>query len=285
VGDPGVGLDEPGELPIRKVDRVREDGPRTKATGPVVDIDVVAGLGEQAPDLGDLARVFRDMCLPPGPGPGRERGRLAQHLGRARDGKARRDRVAEAPFVRAVPVGRELLGLAQRALEDRRPLDPIVVGDPIHHHLAEDRPDAVGLGRLEGGIHRGLVDSPVGQDRRRSRGGERPERRGRDSPGVLGIGPALLDREDVALEPGQEVEAGAEPGVRQLRQVGVEVDHARQEDERPQIDRLRVGGRVRLADRRDSPRRIDLDDAVPDVAGPAVGDRRHDGGAQREWRP
>ena len=55
-------------------------------------------------------------------------------------------------------------------------LDGRVVGPAIHHHLAEDGPDAVRLGGLERGIHGGLVDDAVGQD---GRGPGRRERLGR----------------------------------------------------------------------------------------------------------
>ena len=53
---------------------------------------------------------------------------------------------------------------------------------------------------------------------------------------------AALEREDVALEPGQQVEPGAEAGVRELRQVGVEVDQPGQHDQRAEVDH---GGAVR----------------------------------------
>ena len=231
-------LDEPPQLAIGQVDRVGEDRSRAEAAGTVVDVDVVLRLGEEARDLGDLARVLRDMGLPPRAGPRRERGRLPEHLLGARDREPRRDRVPEPAVVRPVPLLDQLGGFADRSLQDRRRVDRLVVGDPIHHHLAQDRPDAMLLGGPEGALHRGLVDRAVGQQGRRPGGRERPERRGGEAGGVRLLVEPALQREDVAVEPGQEIEAGPEARVRQLRQVGVEVDHAGQEHERPEVDRL-----------------------------------------------
>ncbi len=96
---------------------------RPEAAGTVVDVDVVLGIGMQARDLGDLERVLADVGLPPGAGRRGEGGRFAQHLGAARDGEARRDRVAEAAVVGTVPARDEVGGFAQRAVEDGRGLD------------------------------------------------------------------------------------------------------------------------------------------------------------------
>ena len=101
---------------------------------------------------------------------------------------------------------------------------------------------------------------------------------------------APLEREDVALEPGQEVKPGAEPGIRQLRQVGVEVDHARHQHERPEIDlgwRVPDDGRpqVRRADPGDPPAGIDIHDSIPvERRGTGVG-RGQDSAAQGKRRP
>ena len=73
---------------------------------------------------------------------------------------------------------------------------------------------------------------------------------GRERARRVGFVEAALEREDVALEPGQQVQPGAEAGVRELRQVGVEVDHAGQEDPRAAgrcAARGRVGGRSAAA--------------------------------------
>ena len=67
--------------------------------GPVVDVDVVERLGEQAGHLGDLAAVLGDVGLPVRAGRRGERRRLAQELGRTRDREPRRDRVAQAAVV------------------------------------------------------------------------------------------------------------------------------------------------------------------------------------------
>ena len=268
------------------MDRVGEDRLWPEAAGAVVDVDVVERVGEEAAHLVDLAGVLAHVRLPPGAGARGEGRRLAEHLGRARDGEPRRDRVAQAAVVGAVPGRDQLLGLAQRAVENRRRVDGLVVGDPIHHHLAEDRPYAVRLGGTECAVHRGLVDGAIGKERGRPGGRERPERRGREAGGVFGIVESALQREDVALEPGQQVEPRPEPGVRQLGQVRVQVDHARQHDQRPQVDHRHVRGPIgRVADPRDLPRGIDLDQAVRVIGAAARRERRQDPGPQREWRP
>ena len=76
----------------------------------------------------------------------------------------------------------------------------------------------------------------------RPRRGHRPERRRGDALGGRGVELAL-EREDVALEPGQQVEPGADARVRELRQVDVEVDHPGQEEQRPEVDAPEPPGR------------------------------------------
>ena len=73
-----------------------------------------------------------------------------------------------------------------------------------------------------------------------------------------------LQREDVALQPGQQVHAGAQAGGRDLRDVDVRVDQARHDHQRAQVDRgLRGPGRIGGgADRADAAGLVDLDDAV-----------------------
>ena len=101
---PRAGLGEPRLLPRGEVDRVGEDRPRPEAARPVVDVDVVARLGEQPRDLRDLARVLGHVRLPPAAELARRASRLAaSSSARARDREPRRDRVAEPPAVRAVP--------------------------------------------------------------------------------------------------------------------------------------------------------------------------------------
>ena len=47
-----------------------------------------------------------------------------------------------------------------------------------------------------------------------------------------------LEREDVALEPRQQLRASAQPGVGQLRQVSVEIDQPGHDEPRPQVDHV-----------------------------------------------
>ena len=102
-------------------------------------------------------------------------------------------------------------------------------------------------------------------------GGHGPERRRRDALGGRRVELAL-EREDVALEPGQQVEPGPDAGVRELRQVDVEVDHPGQHDERPKVETARCasasGPRARRGRRRpglhgdDPAGRVHVDPAV-----------------------
>ena len=91
------------------------------------------------------------------------------------------------------------------------------------------------LGGGEGRIGRVRPDRGVGNDRRRAGRGEGPERGRRLALGG-GAVVATLEREDVALEPGQQVEPAPEAGIRQLREVRMEVDHAGQDDQRPNVE-------------------------------------------------
>ena len=52
-----------GVMPLA---RLREEAPRTEPAGPLVDIDVVDGIGEQLRDAGHLDLVLGDMSLPRG---------------------------------------------------------------------------------------------------------------------------------------------------------------------------------------------------------------------------
>ena len=80
-------------------------------------------------------------------------------LGAARDGEARREGVAQAAVVTHVPA------IAQVAdwrsdVEDLRRTERLVVGQAVHHHLADHRPDAVGLGRRNAASSEGRSTAP-----------------------------------------------------------------------------------------------------------------------------
>ena len=99
------------------------------------------------------------------------------------------------------------------------------------------------LGRAEACVQARLPDGPVGDHGGGAGARERAEGRGRDALGGLFVEVAL-QREDVALQPVQQVQAGADAGIRQLRQVGVQVDQAGQHDPRPQVDDCRPVSRA-----------------------------------------
>ena len=82
------------------------------------------------------------------------------------------------------------------------------------------------LGGRKGRIGRLLPDCGVGNDRRRARGGEGAPGRRRQDLGDPSVEVAL-EREDVPVQPGQQVEPAPEAGVGQLGQVRVEIDQAR----------------------------------------------------------
>ena len=207
MGDPRAGLDQAVELAIGQVDGVGEDGPRPEPAGAVVDIDVVERLGEQPRDLRDLAAVLGQVGLPPGAGRAGERRRLAQQLGRARDGEPRRDRVAEPAVVGAVPALDEVGPIRRRRpVEDRRRLDGRVVGDrdpsspcPGSPGCRAPRPP----GTRRPGWPRRPRRRPAPSSSRRPRTRAKPPARRRSAVGDV---EAALEREDVALEPGQQVQ-------------------------------------------------------------------------------
>jgi hypothetical protein len=275
-----------GELTIRQVDRMGEHGSRPEPAGAVVDIDVVERGREEPHHFRDLAAILGQVRLPPGAGRAGERCRFAQQLGGARDGEPRCHGIAQTAAGGAVPALDEARRFGQAPVEDGRRIDGRVVGDPIHHDLAHDRPDAVLLGGPERCIEAGLVHGPVNHGRRRPGGGEGAPGRRRDDLG-RGDVEAALEREDVSLEPGKEIHPRPKPRVRELRQVSMEVDHARQDHPRTEIDgpgksfRRRPVGRSGIGQ---APVCIDDQQAVALVAGPAVIERRQQARPHRKRR-
>ena len=94
---------QPLNLVLREVDGVREDRPRAEATGALVEVEIVASLGKEPPDLRHLTPILRQVRLPVRAVPRGQQGRLAQHLGRAADREARGERVPQAAVVAAMP--------------------------------------------------------------------------------------------------------------------------------------------------------------------------------------
>ena len=290
MGDPGPGVDQSGELALREMDGMRQDGPLTEAARAVVDIGVVQRLRKEPANLGDLERVLRQVRLPPSAGRPCQRHRLAQHLGRARDRKPRRDGIPQPATVGPVPAGNEVGGLAQGTIEDRRRFDRRVVGLAIHHDLAQDRPDPVGFRRPERDLHRGLVDDPIGQHGRRPCRREGLENSRRQTGGDSRVGPRALGREGQPVEPREEVQREAEARIRKLRQVGVEIDHPGEHDEGSEV----VGGRrlgraiSRRSHEREAPGLVDENQPVGLVVGAAGREGRQQARTQRkggaEWQ-
>ena len=100
-----------------------------------------------------------------------EGGRFAQQVGRAGDREAWREGVAQPTIGRPVPALAEFGRLAQARLQDLVARQSIVVGDAVHHDLADDRADAVRLGRPEAGVQAVRPDGAVARERRRADGG------------------------------------------------------------------------------------------------------------------
>ena len=123
----------------------------------------------------------------------------------------------------------------------------------------------------------------VGDHRRRAGGGERAERGGRLA---LGHGPVVraLEREDVSVEPGEQVEPAAQPRVRQLRQVRVQVDQAGHEHQRPNVqDRCgRRSAGTQGSTRAIRPSASTSSRPSSDVQLAAIGQRRQEPGTERE---
>ena len=141
------------------------------------------------------------------------------------------------------------------------------------------------LGSPERGVEAGLVHRAV-DERRGGAGGREGPPGGR----CHDVGPGLVEpafqREDVALQPGQQVQAGSQPGVRQLWQVGVEVDQPGEQHPAGERQRRRGLDRTirRGAGEGDPPVRVDDQEPVRLVAGPAVGERCQQPGTEGEGR-
>ena len=185
-----------------------------------------------------------------------------------------------------MPAGDEIGRLAQRSVEDGGRLDDRVVRPAIHHDLAQDRPDPVRLGCPEGGLGSGLVHHAVGEDGGRPGRREGLEDRRRQPFGDGRVGPRALGRERQAVEPGQQVEREAEPGVGDLRQVRVQVDHPGHQDPRSDVERgRRLGPTCRRRTGIGEPAGlVDEQQAVRLVPGPARGQGSQQPAAQRERR-
>ena len=275
--DPRAGLDEPVELAVGQVDGVGQHGPLARGHPPGRRRRRSRCASGNSRATSAISPRSSDTCVCQyAPVGGGERRGLAQQVGRARDGEPRRDGVAQAAVVGAVPALDEAGALGQRPVEDGRRVDGRVVGDrgpssPCRRSPGSRAPRRPGTSR------RG---SPRRPRRRRARSSCRRAAKARHAAGASRSAAAdveaALEREDVALQPGQQVEAGTQPGVRELRQVGVEIDHARQEDPWPQVDRRRgvlgpVGGRPGEGDPAGA---LDDEQPVGLVRRPAVVERR-----------
>ena len=182
-----------------------------------------------------------------------------------------------------MPCRAELGGLAQRQLQHLAGVAARVVAEPIHHHLADHRPNAVRLGRAEAGVQALGPQRAVGDDRRGAGPREGAERRRRYELGGWDVEVALQG-EDVPLEPGQEVEARSDAGIRQLREVRVKVDEARHDDPWTDVE-SRTGMRlVPGPDGREAAASRDLDPRIGLVAKAAGTQRGEESGAEGEGR-
>ena len=141
------------------------------------------------------------------------------------------------------------------------------------------------LGGAKRRVHRGFVDHAVGQDGRRAGGREGLEDRGREPLCDGRIRPRAFRRERDPVEPGQQVEGEAQPGIGQLGQVRVRVDHPGEHDPRPQVDGSgdHLGRGVRGGAHVGEPAGlVDHQQAVGLMTGPAGRQRRQDASADRE---
>ncbi len=64
MGDAGAGLGEAGDLAVRQVHGVGEDGLWPKSPGTVIHVGVVDRVGEKTMDLVDLVAILGDVRLP-----------------------------------------------------------------------------------------------------------------------------------------------------------------------------------------------------------------------------
>ncbi len=148
----------------------------------------------------------------------------------------------QATAVASVPALDQPLRLLQADFEHLAVRDALVVAQPVHHYLAHHDAQAVLLGGGEADVEALLEDRSVEHGGGRAGAGKRAKC-GRCEPlGGCRVVRAL-EREDVALQPAQQIQPGATAGVGQLGQVRVQVDQPGQQQPRPQIDHVAFGGR------------------------------------------
>ena len=111
--------------------------------------------------------------------------------------------------------------------------------------------------------------------RRASRGQSSIELR-RQAPSSIGV-ELTLEREDVAPQPGQQIETSAKTGVGPLRKMGVEIDEPGHDDQRTQVcvrPSLVLSARRPRLDARQPTGCIDLDQRVVEETSATVRERR-----------
>ena len=265
MGDPGAARHEPAQLAVGEMDRVREHAPRPQPTGPVVDIEVVGCLGEQPCDRLDLAGVLGQVGLPDGAVACCQRGRLSQHLGAAADREPGRECVAQTPIGGTIPALTQRRRLTQASLQPIGRGRLLVVAQPIHHHRAKRRPDAVRLRCPEGHVEAVGPDGAVRQD-----GGRAGRRHGLDRwRGTRRSATGARNcRSRLKMWRSSQVSRSSpapDTRSRHLWQVHMQVDHARQQHHGPQVDdwpRASDAGAPPGPDLRDAAVRIHHQDAV-----------------------
>ena len=199
---------------------MREHRPRPDQPEAVVHVEIVGGVGKAPGDGGDLAVVLGEVGVHQHVGMrGDQRARLGElRVGRGQH-EARRHRIAEPA---APPPARDQrLGLGTAALgrvaQGRRA--------GVHQHLARNDPHVPRACRLEQRVDRLRMD---GREHQRAGGAVAQQLVAEEAGDRIGVGAvreACLLREDVAVEPFQQLLAMGGDAVG-LRVVDMGVDEA-----------------------------------------------------------
>ncbi len=191
--------------------------------GALIDVEIVARIGEQLFHIGDLGVVLAEMGLHIGVGKfARERARGLQLGFARRDREPRRNRVVEASA--PTPALQKRLALVVAAL---RSIGKRGGGVAVHHHLARDHASAAALGFAEKGVHRFWPHRAIDRRCRCALTNEFVEKETRDDVGMLRVRELLLFHKRVFLQPVEQLRAVGADHAR-LRIVNMRVDEAGQ---------------------------------------------------------
>ena len=226
----GSGLDQAGLFAGGQVDRVAVDRAFAQKTLGLIGIQIIAGLGEQVANPGNLVRLFGKVGLHQAVGVlAPERPQSGELFGRRSRRKARRDDIGQP--VDAVPFLQQRLAVVIGRL---RRVAQAVRGVPIHAGLAGKKAHPPQLGGGEDCVHAGGVDRGIAADRSGTAREDQVEISVSDFSGICGIAKAHFLGEGVSIQPVDQPLAPAGDD-RSLRIVNMGVDESGRDQLLPMV--------------------------------------------------